>query len=56
MCDFKVSKNFSVLLLLSYYFITATMYIPVYIDTHVFIKNRYKYVEFQIYLKIKKTH
>ena len=37
---FRVSKNYLVLLLLGYYFIAATMYIPVYIDIHFFIKNR----------------
>ena len=37
---FRVSKNYLVLLLLGYYFIAATMCIPVYIDIHFFIKNR----------------
>ena len=42
--NFKVSENSSVLLLLSYYFITVTMYIPVfivYIDIHFFIKDSF---------------
>ena len=35
-------------MLLSYYFMKTTMYIPVYVDIHL-IKNDY---EFQIYLKV----
>ena len=49
--DFRLSKNYLVILLLSYYFMTATTYIPVYIDIHFFYKDDYKNVEVQIYLK-----
>ena len=40
--NFRVSKNSLILLLSSYYFITATSCMTVYIDIYVFIKNRIK--------------